>query len=686
MSDLASSFGRTAPWRAKEAAGPSLRDVVMQAFYAHRLILGCLLAGLLAGMAAAVVNRPTYTAEALLLVRADAGESVRDGVAGPASAASGEAVQRLLQSDIQILKSEPVVTMAARAAPLPGRDSTALERFRKALKVEALPTSNIIRVAFQSPDRARSLAAVQAVIDAYRQRRTALYRSDSQEVQSDEIARAAHQIDDLDAQIQQVRDRYGVLDIAQDISLASARLDGLRQRAGQVGERAAAAAAELAATRQGLAATPERVLDSLESSNAAPNDEARNTLLRLRQEREHLAAQYAPGWPALEEIDRKIAAAAAQVAANAKDRYRSDRTVRSPLHDQLDQRRAALLVEGQSLARQNSALSQEIAGAAARVAALRQADAELRALARSREVAEGLYKQLALARAGARLEDEVVDRRDGALRVVQPPSAPLKGRDLGPTLVLAGLLAGLGAGIAAASLSGLLRQVFLTPGEAERALKLASLGEVEATDLELGAKRLAAVLEDAEVDGAPVRVVQLVGVERGARSALAVALASALAGRTGANAAKPVRVLLADLDGEARLRRRAPAGRRLALDQGLLTVAQGSQPGVWVALDLAASPLGDPGAETEIARAFLKQLRAGFDWVILAAESDFAAYEARRRFPLADVNVVVIEAEATRAVAARTLIETVLASGGDLLGFVFAQRRFHIPRVLMKWL
>ncbi len=689
MSDDASSFGRLAPWRPRDSGAPSVREVATQAFYSWKLILGCVLVGLLAGVVVAAFNRTTFTAESLLLVRADAGESVRDGLATPVMAASPDAVQRLLQSDIQILKSEPVVRLAADTVAGGTAPDKVVEKFKKHLKVEAAATSNIIHVTYQSADRPQALRAVQALIDAYRQRRLTLYRSDSEDLQGGELDRARQDIAELDRRIQAVRDHYAVLDIGQDIQLASARLDMLNQRAGQVRERAAASGAELIATASGLSAQPARVLDSQDAANAPPNDDARNTLLRLRQEREHLAAQYAPDYPGLKEVERKIAVAADQVAANARDRYRSERTVRNPVHDQLEQRRAALLVEAQSLSRQNGALGQEIIAAAARVAALRQADEELRALGRSRDVAEQLYKQLSVARAGARLEAEAVDRRDGALRVVQPPAAPLKGRNLAPSLILAGLFGGLGAGIAAASVAGLVRQVFLTPGEAERGLRLSPLAEVEGADPALGAIRLAAMLCDVLIDGRPARVIQIAGPDRGAKSAVALALAQALAVRPGASptAGRAPRILLADLDTERGFSRRvAGPGKTLRLRQGQLTVAEGAQHGVWVALDLAGTPLGDPGAETEGARDFLKQLRAGFDWIVIAAEVDFSTYEARRRFALVDVNLIVVEAEVTRAPAARALVETVLASGGDLLGFVFARRRFHIPGGLMKWL
>ena len=50
--------------------------------------------------------------------------------------------------------------------------------------------------------------------------------------------------------------------------------------------------------------------------------------------------------------------------------------------------------------------------------------------------------------------------------------------------------------------------------------------------------------------------------------------------------------------------------------------------------------------------------------------------------PLADLSVIVIEAEETRAAVAATLIERVAASGGKVAGVVLNMRRFHIPRFI----
>ena len=79
-------------------------------------------------------------------------------------------------------------------------------------------------------------------------------------------------------------------------------------------------------------------------------------------------------------------------------------------------------------------------------------------------------------------------------------------------------------------------------------------------------------------------------------------------------------------------------------------------------------------------------MRGAFSRIILVASRDFEAPDVRRLYGLADANILIVQAEATRAPAARRMREVVLASGGDLLGFVLTGRRHHVPEAIYRWL
>ncbi len=671
----------------------SARDVLTSVFYNLKLIVLCLVVGLNLGLTAALFSPPKFTAESLVLLRIGATEAAQEGLNGPPTYQGAEVVQRALQSDVQIVRSDPVIRAAvaalARDAGKPP-ELRAMERFARALKVEIEPGSNVLRIAFADRDRGRALRAVQAVIDAYVARRADLYVNASRARQDQEIGRYDRALSRTEDEIQTMRRDHDVLDIDKDVALASDRLDALSQRAAQVRERRGVVATELAAVDRGRATTPDRVLDSQERTNATPNDEARNTLLRLRQDRAHVVEQYSADWPGLTEIDARIAAAQAQIVENSQDIRATDRTVRNPVADLLATRRASLSIELASLGRQSAELAGQLAAAQARVSELRDAGMRLHDLERSRSASETIHRSLLIGRAGAALEDQAVDDRHTTIRIVQPPTAPREGRDLRPTLVLAGVAFGLALAVAAAAIRVVLRQVFVSPAEAEATLGLGALATFDAgagPGAEAGrmeVDQLAGLLLDAAIEGRGLRVVQIVGDDGAAKSRLGLSLARAIVGRTGSE--DPV--LLVDGDAADRYRRKASqaAIRTLPLGGGDLQVGRSVVPGLWAALAPGETAIGDPGASLEQMRACLDLLRGAFGRVILVAPADFDDLIARRLYGLADANLLLVEAEMTRAPAAKRMREVVLASGGDLIGLVLTGRRHHIPEALYRWL
>ena len=671
----------------------SPRDALIHVFYNLKAILVCLLIGLALGVGAAILTPPKFTAASLVLLRIGATEAAQEGLNGPQIYQGGEAVLRALQSEVQIVRSDPVIQasmmqLAEAGGRHPDVGPAAMGKFAKALKVEIEDGSNVLRIAFVSGDRSTALAAVQAVIDAYIDRRAELYVNASRDRQDREIARYDTALGQTEGEIQQIRLDHDVLDIDKDIALASDRHEALTQRLGQARERSGAVSAELAAVTRQLATAPDRVLDSQERTNATPNDEARNTLLRLRQDRAHIVEQYNEDWPGLAEIDARIAAAQAQIVENAQDIRSSDRTVRNPVADLLVQRRATLGIELASLQRQSVELATQLAAARARVADLRTAEMRLHDLERSRSASETIHRSLLIGRAGAALEDQAVDDRNTTVRVVQPPTAPLKGRDLRLTLVLAGLALGVALAIAATAVGIVLRQVFIAPGEAETSLGLEAVMTLDATASNLRSDagltamaRLAGLLLDLEIDGRPLQVFQFIGDDAGAKCRLALGVAQAMAARADGP------VLLIDLDAADHYRRKAgEAVQTLSAGASRLDVARSASAGLWAALNPLQTPLGSPGATGEDARAFLDLMRGAFSRIVLVGARDFDLPEARRLHALADASLLIVQAEATRAPTARRMREVVLASGGDLLGFVFTGRKHHVPEAIYRWL
>lgn len=690
----------------------TLRDLLIQAFYNKRLIRNFLVAGVAIGLLAALFSHTQYTAQSLLLVFVGPESVAVQNPSGAGPAIVSVDGLKAVQSEIQILESDDVVRAAIRRVgpatlfPPVGRrrlfglrapaaateqEEAAIRDFRGDLRVENDTGTNIVHVSFTHPDRALALQAAAALVDAYLDHRRTVYTSPAAASLQREITQYGDKLHAIEAKIETVRNQYGVLDITQDSALAANRLDGILQRENQVRERRMAVHAELLAAQGRLASQPQQVFDSREITNNTPNDNTRNTLLQLQQEREHMATQYTANWPALRELDRKIASVQAQLDAGAKGGYFTARSVRNPVVDQLSTRLASLQLEDQALGQQLVELGSQYDQAQRHVAELRTAQTQLDPLVRARAAAEEVYRQFSVRHAGEAFQDVAADNRNASVRVVQHASAPLVGRSMAVTYLAGGLLLGMMLAAFASVVATLLRQVYIMPSEAERDLDLPGVADFpgSAEDFTGPASRrevsnLAAYLLDVTVNGRTINAVQVVSAaDADGKSALVRALATELAQGHG------LRTLILDLHSDGRAEAHALGGadeRRASVVDSAVPVVATGVPQLWVSVDAAGSSLGNARTLLTRSREMLDSLRQHFDIVLVIGPDDMSDYAARRLSGLVDANLLVIRSEHTRAPVAAQLRDAVLSAGGNLLGFAYTARKYHIPAGIYRWL
>ncbi|HSZ89494.1 MAG TPA: Wzz/FepE/Etk N-terminal domain-containing protein [Acetobacteraceae bacterium] len=688
----------------------SLRDALSLVFYHRRLIRNCIVFGLLVGIAGALLSKPRFDANALVLVLIGPDAMSAQAAAGISQAVVSIDGLKVVQSEIQIIQSERVLRSAVQqvgpsviyprlawrrflglAAPRPPATQLgeAVQRLRGDLHVDAEPGSNVVRISFAHPDRAVAIQVVQDVLDAYLTQRQTAYTGGSADFLTQEIDRYRKLLRDLDTEIQGVRTRYDVLDLPQDEVLAIDRLDGVVQRQNQVRERRVAVQTEIVAVQANLATQPQTVLDFRESTNNTGNDEARNTLVRLEQQLTYLQSQFQPRWPQIAEVEKKIATARGEMGRKAGTLYYSERNIRNPAIDLLQNRLASLEVEDQALNKQLVELDDQNKQAAQRVALLREAEGQLHSLQLTRDVSEGVYRQLAQKQPAALLQDRLSSDPNASLRVVQPATAPVIGRSLAISYIFGGTFLGLLLGAAAAAVATMLRQVYLAPAEAERELALPALAifdsPVREAELEHHAAiaRLGALLQEASIDDRPLSSLQIMGLTPGDdRTALVRALATELANGFQRD------TLILDLEGDgavfaAELGRPADAVPPIT---GLpVQVAATRVPRLWISVGPVHSALSDWRSSIVQTRAALDELRQRFGMVLLIAPADVAGHAVHRLAVMVDGNIVILRAEQTRGPVAQRLRDAILTTGGNMLGFIFVNRKYYVPAWLLRW-
>ncbi len=687
----------------------TLRDLLIMAFYHRRVIVLAALLVLALGAGAALFTRTQFTADSRLLVLVNREHTGGQDLTSVPGILSIDGL-RSVEAEVEIIESREVVERVLEtlgpetlfpsvARPrllglLPphaaeDRLEKAVEMFRSRLHADAQSGSNVIHVSLQLPDREQAAEALNMLVSAYLERRKAIFDNPRSSFLASERARLADQLHGIEDQIQQIKTDSKVVDLAQEILLAANQVDSIVQRRRQVSERRVGIQAEVESARRRLAALPEKVFDFREQSNQSNNDEDRNVLLKLQIERDRMASQYAPDFPGLQDLDRKIDTVRRAMRGRDKPNFTTSREVRNPALAFLNNHLLTLEIEQDSLGNQLDELERQHDVAVQKVDAMRTAEAQLRDLERTRGLIETIYRDYTLRAEAARIEEEAAKVRASNVRVVQWATPPVSGQNSAPSFLIAALIGALLAGGAAGVAATWVRQVYIVPGEAERGLRLPALASfAESVDGFDGREahqeliQFASLLLDFEVDGRPLDVIQFVAAtESRDEAALAEAVAQEFA------LGHQLRTLVVNLCGGGHVSL-GPAEHLSGqpVVEGSVPVASTMLPHLWVSVDAHSSPFGSPRTPLAQTQKFLDELRARFDKVVVIAPPPTNSHVSRRVAALVDANVIVLRAEQTRAPAAQRLRDVVLAGGGDLLGFVLTGRRFHIPKAIYPWL
>ena len=687
-----------------------LRDIVATAFMRRGLLMFAFLIPVLAGLVAAVLARETYTAQGLLIVLGSRESAGAQDIAGFGPSVLSIDQPKIVQSEINIIESEDVVEQVVRsigpaelypavarsrlfgllsATPLDLQVERATELFLRDLHADVEPNSSIVRVTYTYRDRAMAISALRRLLDVYFEQRQAIFQRSNAQFLADELSRVSHSLDTIVTQIHNVKASLGVLDVPQAIQLAAARADALESNADALRARQAGSLAQLAEAQRRLAAQTSRVFASQETTNQAPNDESRNTLLKLQVERDHLAEQYTTNYPPLAELDSKIATVRQAIAAHSA--ISTVREVRNPVLDVLTSRVTSLQVDTSSLDSQLAELERQIADARQRGIQLLTAEAKLAELDRQQASLDSIYRQFAAREAGARIDEAARQTATANVHVVQQPMAPTRARSMALSYILIGLVTALAATAAAATVMTWLRRTFASPDEAERSLALPALATFPGSErFDVGAENLAlsglaSLLLDLPGDPSEMGLVQFLPATQAEAEltarlvrATAVELARAYGRKT----------LLVDLRGDGRDHLAQLGAQPMVPLVGTdgITAMNTVYPRLWVAFNAQKSALADVHAEQQATRALIDKLRHDFDRVLVIGSWDVDNYAVRRFTVLANANIIVVNGELTSAPEARHVRDVVLGAGGALLGLIYGGQRAIIPPRLARLL
>ncbi len=467
--------------RANSFAGFSLRDLVTALFYYKRPMILAFVVPCVLGVLAGMMAHTTFTAQARLLVLYGS-----EYVFHPGNRDTGSDItldrNQIIQGELQIIQSPAVAAEVMQAvgpatvypalASDPSPLRAAMSRFATDLVVTTIPQSNVVELSLRNADRTVAIRVLNELIAHYLNYRNTIFgkaQTGGDNAQRDEFADRLRKAED---NLARFGIDHGVTNLDDQMSLQlrliSDNTNAQSITAQQIGE----TAGRLEVLRKELAAVPTSVQIYAESARSQQTSGLTDGLVKLENQRRDLLSRYQADFPLVRDVERQIAAARSQISGNPSRDAAINRLGRNPIYDDLRKEEITLSSQLQGLQAKKAQLVTDGASLKARGDELAGLAREYRDLQRTRDVLDQSYRSIARSSEETQLSG-ALERASGAnVRVVQPPDAPLGGRNPASILYLAGVALGGCAAIAVFTLLNAIRQVFINVYDVERQLDL----------------------------------------------------------------------------------------------------------------------------------------------------------------------------------------------------------------------
>jgi uncharacterized protein involved in exopolysaccharide biosynthesis len=653
----------------------SLRDLLNGVFYYRRAAL--IVAGTVValGIVAALLLPPTYNAEARLLPLSagiydmqDAGRTPQPGqVLDPAAVVNVE-LQMLASLELH----RAVVRDQLGPAASPAEVNAGLERFESHLHVTKANEANVIQLTFAARDPQVAADTLHRLIARYFESRANVLTAGRVAFLEAQRSKVKTQLDQANAAITSFQERNGIVDIAAQVAGAVAQDDELRKSKLDTDATLADGRRSLATLRSGTGRVPRDVevySDNTEAARALGEMQA--SLLTLQAKRADLASRFMATAPQVVQVDKQIAAIQATIGQGRDALAVTRRTGRNQYFDSARDRLMATQASVDGAAARGGTLAAQLAQSGARLRRLNDIADQLAAMKLDRDVLADSFRSLSTQVAQSRVQlNQTTEAGSPSVREIEAPTPPAK-RSNPPALLIAGsivaaiLLAG-----TTVFVLGSVREVFLSPMEVERALRLPVIaapmiddGDAEASERREYGRAVAAI--DAGSRRAATSVLLLAPSSRRSLQTAALGLGRAIE-RRGAE-----RVVLV----------RFAAGEPVPAGAAELAVEMYA--------NVATAVIGTAAITSHRTDArLLGELKATYDYVVVTAPPLTDGFEGVELAQVVDHVVPVIEAEATRQPVAARLLVQVGEAGGTVLGAILLGRRSYIPgwayRVLIE--
>jgi uncharacterized protein involved in exopolysaccharide biosynthesis len=469
----------------------SLLEVLTFVFRDGRRIFLVLLSGLILTVVASLLSPKKYTSEADLLLRLGREYVYTPEVGDPNTSTpiTYDREQTLL-AESKILTSRDLKMAVldgmgvAKVYPfLAGmtaekQRTAALQLFETALDAELLKGSNLMQVSFSHADPKMAAEVLGRVIDAYLQRRSAIFASAAYDAAEADFVARTIQLNAAESNLATVKDARSIRVFAEEQSLLLSQRNALEQRQAESAQVLAQASARAASLRSSLKGVSADVTLSSENQRSEAVESARKLLLDLKLKDRDLSSKFFDNSPAVVDVRADIERTNAYIKELESKSVNLVRKGRSPTRDVVESELLRTMADAQQARAGSAALVTQHAAIDKRLATFAQTERELPALERERRFAEVNYDAAAKRLRYEQSLEDLDKKRRSNISIVQAPAVPLTGKSLRAIILVTGTFLSICAALLTAFLSAVLRDTFLTPEQVERKLGLPQLASL----------------------------------------------------------------------------------------------------------------------------------------------------------------------------------------------------------------
>lgn len=427
-------------------------DVLVLLWRAKWLMIAVFLPLLAAGLAGAALLPVQYTAETRLIVSPERGAMVR-------------AELELLRSPAVAHRALAKVTLARAYPEMAGQcvpaacARMAADAIAQRFRANAQPESTIITARFTHAHADMAAEMLNAMTESYLEYRADVFAAGNGEELAEQLARAEQDLSGAEAAIRDYLVGHDLTDLAGERETLQQLSRAAKAELFQTQSRLRQAQAQLAGYSAQLAKlAPEQVVRTETAAELA--------LAALRRERVEKLSQYPAESRVIEDLNRRIAQAESEVAAQVPAEEALVR-IPNPVYLQVEASVALLRADVRAMRAQEAELSLQIADFEARLRQLVDLVPALAQLERQREIAEA-----ALRTVQDRSHTDAIGRSGDAVRQLEKAEIPVKGASLKMQAAvlawLAAFVSALGTGFVHVST----RRGLATPLSAQRTLGL----------------------------------------------------------------------------------------------------------------------------------------------------------------------------------------------------------------------